>query len=267
MAVAEAGPAAARAGEAARLMASGGNDVVVRLKGIGKVYASGALQVTALADIDLEVRRGEMVAITGPSGSGKSTLMNVLGCLDRPTAGVYELGGRNVARMGDDDLAAMRNRFLGFIFQNYNLLPLQSAQQNVELPLIYRGMSGRARREAARAALAAVGLSDRTHHRPAELSGGQQQRVAIARALAAQPEVLLGDEPTGNLDTHTGSDIMALIQRLNEQGLTVIMVTHDPRIARHCRRVVSVTDGRIVSDEAVTDRLMAEAGATAQVSA
>jgi putative ABC transport system ATP-binding protein len=248
-------------------MASNGNDIVVRLKGIGKVYASGALQVTALEDINVEVARGEMVAITGPSGSGKSTLMNVLGCLDRPSSGVYELGGRNVARMGDDDLAAMRNRFLGFIFQNYNLLPLQSAQQNVELPLIYRGMARRARHEAARAALAAVGLSDRMHHRPAELSGGQQQRVAIARALAAQPEVLLGDEPTGNLDSRTGTEIMALIQRLNEQGLTVIMVTHDPRIARHCRRVVSVADGHIVGDEQVTDRLIAQPGAAEPVSA
>jgi putative ABC transport system ATP-binding protein len=248
-------------------MAGNGNEVVVRLKNIGKVYASGALQVTALADVNLEVRRGEMVAITGPSGSGKSTLMNVLGCLDRPSGGVYELGGRDVARMGDDDLAAMRNRFLGFIFQNYNLLPLQSAQQNVELPLIYRGMPRRARHEAARAALAAVGLADRTHHRPAELSGGQHQRVAIARALAAQPEVLLGDEPTGNLDSHTGTDIMALIQRLNEQGLTIIMVTHDPRIARHCRRVVSVADGRIVGDDQVTDRLLAKPGEPDQVSA
>jgi putative ABC transport system ATP-binding protein len=241
-------------------------DVVVTLKGISKVYSTGALQVTALEGVDLQIRRGEMVAIMGPSGSGKSTLMNVLGCLDRPTTGVYELAGRNVARLSDDALAEMRNRFLGFIFQNYNLLARQSALQNVELPLIYRGMGRRARREAANRALAAVGLADRTHHLPAELSGGQQQRVAIARALAAQPQVLLGDEPTGNLDSHSGSDVMALIQHLNADGLTVIMVTHDERIARHCRRIVSVRDGRIVGDEEVTDRLIAETSAE-QVSA
>jgi len=241
-------------------------DVVVRLKGISKVYAAGALQVRALDGIDLEIRRGEMVAIVGPSGSGKSTLMNVLGCLDRPTAGVYELAGRDVAHLSDDALSEARNRFLGFVFQNYNLLPRQTALQNVELPLVYRGEARRARRITARAALAAVGLADRTHHRPAELSGGQQQRVAIARALVTKPEVLLGDEPTGNLDSHSGTEVMALIQRLNEQGLTVVMVTHDPRIARHCRRTVSVQDGRIVADEMVADRLLAQPGA-GQVSA
>jgi putative ABC transport system ATP-binding protein len=233
-------------------------DVVVRLQGVSKVYATGALQVRALDGIDLEVARGEMVAIMGPSGSGKSTLMNVLGCLDRPTTGVYELAGRNVARLSDDALAEVRNRFLGFIFQNYNLLPRLTALQNVELPLIYRGVGRRARREAARSALAAVGLGDRTHHLPSELSGGQQQRVAIARALATQPQVLLADEPTGNLDSRSGSDVIARIQRLNEGGLTVIMVTHDERIARHCRRIVQVRDGRLVGDEPVADRLLAQ---------
>jgi len=234
---------------------------VVWLKGISKIYAAAAaVEVRALDGIDLRVNPGEMVAIMGPSGSGKSTLMNILGCLDRPTAGVYELAGRDVARLPDDALAEVRNRFVGFIFQNYNLLPRMSALDNVELPLIYRGMAGRARRQAAESALASVGLSGRVHHLPAELSGGQQQRVAIARALVTQPQVLLADEPTGNLDSHSGTEIMALVQRLNEQGITVVMVTHDERIGRHCRRIVRLSDGRMVGDEPVQDRLLAESG-------
>ena len=235
---------------------------VVALRGIVKVYAEAAIGVRALDGVDLRVDRGEMVAIMGPSGSGKSTLMNILGCLDRPTAGVYEIAGRDVAHLSDDALAEVRNRFMGFIFQNYNLLPRMTALENVELPLIYRGMRGHARREAAEAALAAVGLADRMRHMPAELSGGQQQRVAIARALVTQPEVLLADEPTGNLDSHSGTEIMALVQHLNDGGITVIMVTHDPRIARHCHRIVQLSDGRIVGDEPVAEPLRAEAEMT-----
>ncbi len=232
---------------------------VVSLRGITKVYAAAAIEVRALDGIDLRVTGGEMVAIMGPSGSGKSTLMNILGCLDRPSGGVYELAGRDVARLSDDALAEVRNRFVGFIFQNYNLLPRMTALENVELPLIYRGAGGRTRREAAQSALTAVGLADRVHHQPVELSGGQQQRVAIARALVTQPQVLLADEPTGNLDSHSGTEIMALVQHLNDTGITVIMVTHDERIARHCRRIVRLSDGRVVGDEAVETPLRAEA--------
>ena len=232
---------------------------VIELQGIGKVYQLGAVPLRVLDGVQLEVRSGEMVAIMGPSGSGKSTLMNLLGCLDRPTEGTYRLGGRDVARLGDDQLATVRNRMIGFVFQNYGLLPRLSALQNVELPLIYRGDGARRRRDAAMAALDRVGLAERFHHRPSQLSGGQQQRVAVARALAGHPEVLLADEPTGNLDTRSGRDVMALLQELNAEGVTIVLVTHDPRIARYCARVVRVLDGRVQGDEAVTDRLIASA--------
>jgi putative ABC transport system ATP-binding protein len=236
---------------------------VIELRGIVKTYQIGSIPVTALAGIDLQVFPGEMAAIMGPSGSGKSTLMNLLGCLDRPTAGEFVLAGRRVARLGDDQLAEVRNRMIGFVFQNYNLLPRLTALQNVELPLVYRGGSGRRRRAAAVEALERVGLQGRLHHRPSQLSGGQQQRVAVARALAGRPQVLLADEPTGNLDTRSGTEVMALLQELNAGGMTVVLVTHDPRIAEHCTRVVRVLDGRIVGDEPVADRRMAAAGRAA----
>ena len=235
-----------------------GGSPVIELRGISKTYRMGPVTVPALQGVDLSVHAGEMVAIMGPSGSGKSTLMNLLGCLDRPTAGDYVLGGHAVARLGDDQLADVRNRMIGFIFQNYNLLPRLNALQNVELPLIYRGLPSRRRRQDALASLAAVGLADRVHHLPAQLSGGQQQRVAIARALAGQPQVLLADEPTGNLDSRSGAEVMALIQELNEQGVTVVMVTHDERIALHCKRIVRVFDGRILADEVVDAPMRAE---------
>jgi putative ABC transport system ATP-binding protein len=226
---------------------------VIVLRGVSKVYRMGTVSVTALTDVDLTVEAGEMVAVMGPSGSGKSTLMNLLGCLDRPTSGEYLLAGRPVARLGDDQLADVRNRLIGFVFQNYNLLPRLTALENVELPLIYRGLPAARRRQLALAALAAVGLSDRVRHLPAQLSGGQQQRVAIARALAGRPQVLLADEPTGNLDSRSGREILALMQGLNRAGVTLVVVTHDETVARHCRRVVRVFDGRIVADEPVPD--------------
>lgn len=226
---------------------------VIELCAITKTYRMGSVTVSALAGVDLVVTAGEMVAIMGPSGSGKSTLMNVLGCLDRPTSGEFRLAGRSVARLGDDQLADVRNRFIGFVFQNYNLLPRLTALQNVELPLIYRGESTGRRRQGALAALAAVGLDQRVHHLPTQLSGGQQQRVAVARALAGRPQVLLADEPTGNLDSRSGQEVMGIIQGLNAGGMTVVMVTHDEHIARHCRRIVRVFDGRVLADETVGD--------------
>jgi putative ABC transport system ATP-binding protein len=232
---------------------------VIELRGVQKVYRMGAVEVAALRGIDLRVAAGEMVAVMGPSGSGKSTLMNILGCLDRPTAGEYVLAGRPVADLSDDALAEVRNRTVGFVFQNYNLLPRLTALQNVELPLVYRGEPSRRRRERALAELARVGLADRVHHLPAQLSGGQQQRVSIARALAGSPQVLLADEPTGNLDSRSGAEVMALLQELHRAGVTVVVVTHDERIARHCRRIVRVADGRLVGDEAVAEPLQSAA--------
>ncbi|NPV69931.1 MAG: ABC transporter ATP-binding protein [Firmicutes bacterium] len=221
---------------------------MIRLDKVTKVYSTGKVEVQALLPIDLEVGQGEMVAIMGPSGSGKSTLMNILGCLDRPTSGSYWLDGREVARLGSNDLAEVRNQKLGFIFQSYNLLPRLTALENTELPLIYRGVSTRQRKASAMSALQAVGLSDRVSHLPSELSGGQQQRVAIARALAASPTLLLADEPTGNLDSKSGAEIMGIFKGLNQQGLTIVLVTHDEGVARHCKRIVRVRDGAIVSD-------------------
>jgi len=226
---------------------------VIRLEKVSKVYRTGKVEVQALTSVDLEVARGEMVAIMGPSGSGKSTLMNILGCLDRPTTGSYWLDGKEVARLSANDLAEVRNRKLGFVFQSYNLLPRLTALENTELPLIYRGIGSRERRAAAIAALEAVGLADRMTHLPSELSGGQQQRVAIARALAANPTVLLADEPTGNLDSRSGAEIMGIFRELNRNGLTIVLVTHDEGVAGLCKRIVRVKDGLIVSDKPVEE--------------
>jgi putative ABC transport system ATP-binding protein len=223
--------------------------VVIEIEGVTKLYWMGTETIHALRGVALKIHRNEYLAIMGPSGSGKSTLMNMLGCLDTPTAGRYEFNGRNVATMVDDELAGIRNREIGFVFQTFNLLPRSNALQNVELPLIYAGMPKAQRLERARQALEKVGLGDRMGHRPNELSGGQRQRVAIARALVNTPSIILADEPTGNLDSRTGAEIMELFERLYEQGNTLIVVTHEEDIARHARRIVRLRDGLIESDE------------------
>lgn len=212
----------------------------------------GTETVHALREVSLDIQRGEYVAIMGPSGSGKSTLMNLIGCLDTPTSGQYELNGIQVSEMDDNRLAEVRNKEIGFVFQTFNLLPRSDALRNVELPLIYSGMSADERRRVALEALASVGLGDRIHHRPNELSGGQRQRVAVARALVNRPSILLADEPTGNLDSKTGVEIMGLFEQLWKRGNTIILVTHEEDIARHAKRVIRIRDGNIASDEAVT---------------
>jgi len=232
---------------------------MIALQGVTKIYGLGDTQVAALAGVDLSVEEGEMVAIMGPSGSGKSTMMNILGCLDRPTSGDYFLAGQEVGRVSDDERAEVRNRHIGFVFQAFNLLPRLTAVQNVEAPLIYRGIGARRRHELAMEALKTVGLADRSRHLPSELSGGQQQRVAIARALACEPSLLLADEPTGALDSRTGQEVLALFQEINAKGKTVIIVTHDERVAAHCKRVVRLRDGKILSDTPTQDRLDARA--------
>ncbi len=219
------------------------------LRAITKTYKNGALEVPVLHGIDLTVQRGEYVAIMGPSGSGKSTLMNIIGCLDRPTSGTYVLDGEDVSHLDDNALAEIRLKKLGFVFQGFNLLARTDALKNVALPLFYAGINGRERQRRARAVLEEVGLGDRAHHRPSELSGGQQQRVAIARGLINDPAVLLADEPTGNLDTKTSADILALFAKLHEGGRTILMVTHDEAVARHARRIIRLLDGLIVADE------------------
>ncbi len=225
--------------------------LVIRIEGVSKLYKMGAEIIHALRRVDLAIHRNEYLAIMGPSGSGKSTLMNMLGCLDTPTDGQYDFNGKNVAHMVDDELAEIRNREIGFVFQTFNLLPRSDALHNVELPLIYAGMARHARRERALEALENVGLGDRVHHKPNELSGGQRQRVAIARALVNHPSILLADEPTGNLDSKTGEEIMALFEQLYDQGHTIIVVTHEEDIARHARRIVRLRDGLIESDTRV----------------
>ncbi|KAA9009242.1 ABC transporter ATP-binding protein [Histidinibacterium aquaticum] len=223
---------------------------VIELRGITKVFGRAAATVHALKGVDLSIASGEFVSIMGPSGSGKSTLMNITGLLDQPTAGHYLFGGAEVGDLSRDERALLRRHFLGFVFQGYNLLPRTSALENVELPLIYQGRPAAERHEAAMAALTRVGLAGRESHRPSELSGGQQQRVAIARAIVARPDVLLADEPTGNLDTARSREIMDLLQELNEtEGLTIVMVTHDPKMAACSRRIVTVVDG-LISDDA-----------------
>ncbi len=222
---------------------------LIRLRGVTRVYGQGSAEVQALRGVDLDIGEGEFVAIMGPSGSGKSTAMNIIGCLDTPSAGAYLFRGVAVHRLDRDQRALLRRAHLGFVFQGFNLLPRTSAQENVELPLLYRGEPAAARRKAAREALAAVGLDGREKHTPAELSGGQQQRVAIARALVTNPTVLLADEPTGNLDTQRGREIMELLAALNrERGITVLMVTHEPDMAAYAGRVVRFVDGLIESD-------------------
>jgi len=230
--------------------------MLIELRNICKTYQMGIMQVEAVCDVSLDVAEGELTAIMGPSGSGKSTLMNILGCLDRPTRGEYTLNGQRVANLDDDALAEIRNHTIGFVFQNYNLLPRTSAVENVEVPLVYGGV--RNRRERAIEALDSVGLADRAHHKPSELSGGEQQRVAIARALVNRPSLILADEPTGNLDTKTGLEIIGIFQRLNlERGITVLYVTHDPETSDYTRRIIHLRDGRIESDEPVPEPLYA----------
>ncbi|MGC5326098.1 ABC transporter ATP-binding protein [Brevibacillus sp. SYSU BS000544] len=231
---------------------------VIEIEGLKKVYVIGEQEIQALRGVNLTIEEGDFVAIMGPSGSGKSTMMNVIGCLDQPTSGEFYLDGHPVSKAHDDELAAIRNRKIGFVFQNFNLLPRTSAVDNVELPLLYAGVPAKERRERAIQSLVDVGLGNRLFNKPNELSGGQQQRVSIARALVNDPVILLADEPTGALDTKTSVEIMSIFQQLNEMGKTIILVTHEPDIAEHAKRIVRFRDGQIVSDENVTDRRWAK---------
>ncbi len=225
--------------------------IVIRTYDLWKTYVMGDQEIHAVSGVDIQIRRGEYVAIMGPSGSGKSTLMNLIGCLDSPTKGLYYLNGKLASDMDDDELARIRNKEIGFVFQTFNLLPRATALHNVELPLIYAGLPAEVRAEKARMALRAVDLEQRMLHKPNELSGGQRQRVAIARALVNNPSILLADEPTGALDTATGSEIMALFERLYQQGNTIVLVTHEHDIALHAHRVIHIRDGKVEKDEAI----------------
>jgi putative ABC transport system ATP-binding protein len=218
---------------------------VIELIDVGKVYRSGRLDVTALTDVSMRIEHNEMVAVVGPSGSGKSTLMNILGCLDVPTSGTFRLAGHDVQRLDEDQLADVRNAFIGFVFQQFNLLPSLSAWRNVELPLCYAGVRPRERRERSMAALATVGLADRAAHRPGELSGGQQQRVAVARALVTEPAMILADEPTGNLDSASTADILILFEQLHDDGRTIVLITHEHDVAARAERTIHIRDGRL----------------------
>lgn len=221
---------------------------MIRINNLSKLYKTGSISVAALSNVNIEIGVGEFVAIMGPSGSGKSTLMNILGCLDRPTAGLYELAGEKIETLNDSQLAAIRNKKIGFVFQSFNLLARVSALKNVELPMMYAGVPAKERKERAVEALARVGLSDRVDHKPNELSGGEKQRVAIARALVNKPAIILADEPTGNLDSKSGSEIMAIFQMLNDEGATIIIVTHEAEIAAHTKRIVTFKDGKMMED-------------------
>jgi putative ABC transport system ATP-binding protein len=239
---------------------------LIEVEHIAKVYRMGDVDVHALRDVSLAIAEGESVAVMGPSGSGKSTLMNILGCLDRPTAGAYRLLGQEVSRMDRNALARVRNRTLGFVFQSFNLLSRTSAVENVELPLLYAGVSARQRHARSREALERVGLGERIHHHPNQMSGGQQQRVAIARALVTRPRLMVADEPTGNLDSRTSVEIMALFQELGRSGITLLLVTHEPDIAAYASRVVVMRDGLVQSDRTQTPRI-ADVAAAAEVAA
>jgi putative ABC transport system ATP-binding protein len=233
----------------------------IELNDICKVYQMGEIEVRALCGVDLSVEAGEMMAIMGPSGSGKSTMMNILGCLDQPTTGTYLLDNKDVSSLDDDQLAEIRNHKIGFVFQTFNLLARTSALENVMLPLIYAGVGRAERQRRAREALESVGLADRLRHTPNELSGGQQQRVAIARALVNNPSIILADEPTGNLDSKSGAEVMAILQWLNRyRGITVVLVTHDPRVSQHTNRVIHLYDGLITKEEMIAEPLIADAG-------
>jgi putative ABC transport system ATP-binding protein len=240
---------------------------LIEVEHIAKVYRMGDVEVHALRDVSLAISEGESVAVMGPSGSGKSTLMNVLGCLDRPTRGAYRLAGQEISELDRNALARVRNRTLGFVFQSFNLLSRTSALENVELPLLYAGVSGRERHKRAREALERVGLGDRSHHHPNQMSGGQQQRVAIARALVTRPHLMVADEPTGNLDSRTSVEIMALFQELGKSGITLLLVTHEPDISRYASRVVVMRDGLVQSDRRQVPLVADVAAAAAEAAA
>lgn len=222
---------------------------MIAISGVNKIYYLHGVQVAALREVSLSVAEGEFIAVAGPSGSGKSTLMNIIGCLDIPSSGIYCLNGEDVGRLPDNRLAEIRNRHIGYVFQSFNLLPRISARENVELPLLYRGISSKERTRLALKALERVGLADRVRHRPTQLSGGQQQRVAIARALVGEPSIILADEPTGNLDSGSGNEIISLLHQLHRQGKTVVLITHDPDLASQAQRTVKMHDGMIIREE------------------